>query len=225
MQTIYQEISSFTGTGLLMNLGVNGGAFTGNFLDLKKNGTSQFTVTNNGSVAIAGNITATGTLSVIATTTLGVASSNNGILSFMSAGNAFSTSLKSSSTQTSNIMLTLPGSVGSAGQVLTTDGAGGLFFNTLAGTLSGGTNGLLARWTGGTTLSSSLLADNGTVAGVNATSSTVTFNVQGTAGSNSPFNVASSTGTSLFTILANGNVGVGSSTPNYAFSVSEAPRL
>ena len=61
------------------------------------------------------------------------------------------------------------------------------------------------------TLIAPLIA-NGTVAGVNASSSTVSFNVQGT-GTLNPFNVSSSTGTSLLTVLPNGNVGVGSSSP------------
>jgi hypothetical protein len=52
------------------------------------------------------------------------------------------------------------------------------------------------------------IIDNGTVSGVNATSSTVNLNVQGT-GNLNPFNVASSTGTSLLTVSANGNVTVG----------------
>jgi hypothetical protein len=43
--------------------------------------------------------------------------------------------------------------------------------------------------------------------------------VQGGAGVN-PFNVASSTGVSLFTVLANGNVGIGSTTPAYNLGVA-----
>jgi hypothetical protein len=201
-----------------MNLGANGGSFTGSFMDLKKNGTTQFAVLNNGSISSLGNIAASGTLTVIGTTTLGVASVNNGLLSLLSEGNAFSTTLRSSSTQSSSLTFTLPGSLGSAGQMLTTDGTGGLSFTTLSGLLSGGINGLLARWTSGTTLSTGLLVDNGTVAGVNATSSSYTFTVRGSSATN-PFNVASSSGTSLLTVLANGNVGIGSSTPGAKLSI------
>jgi hypothetical protein len=79
------------------------------------------------------------------------------------------------------------------------------------------TNGYLSRWTG-SAFSNSVIRDNGTVAGVNATSSSYNFNIQGTAGVN-PFNVASSTGTSLLTVLQNGNVGIGTNAPNALLDV------
>jgi len=110
-------------------------------------------------------------------------------------------------------------SLGSAGMVLQTDGVTGVTWVSTSslgisgGSLSGGTTGKLAVWSSPTTLTSGLLLDNGTVAGVNATSTSYTFNVQGTSGTN-PFNVASSTGNPLFTVLQNGNVGIGTSTPN-----------
>ena len=63
-----------------------------------------------------------------------------------------------------------------------------------------------------------VIIDNGTVAGVNATSSTVSFNIQGS-GTLNPFNIASSTGTSLMTILANGTIGVGTTTPSTTFAI------
>src|SRR6185369_5035886 len=55
---------------------------------------------------------------------------------------------------------------------------------------------------------------DGTLVGYNATSSSISFNIQGTSGSsNTIFNVASSSGTSYLNVLANGNVGIGSTTP------------
>jgi hypothetical protein len=91
---------------------------------------------------------------------------------------------------------------------------------TPSGSISGGINGFLARWTSPTTVGTGVSIDNGLVAGINATSSSFVFNVQATSTSNTnPFNVASSTGASLFTILANGNVGVGSSTPGSLLSI------
>jgi hypothetical protein len=219
METIYHETSNFSGTGLLMNLGNTGGSFTGNFIDLKKNGTSQFTVLNNGGISSLGSIMASGTLAIVGTSTLGQPSSVAGVLSFYNASNAFTTTLRSSSTQAANLTFTLPATAGSAGQALTTDGAGGLYFGSVAGTISGGALGLVPRFTSSTTLATGLFIDNGTVAGVNASSSSFTFNVQGSAGVNA-FNVASSTGTSLFTILQNGNVGIGSSTPGATLSIT-----
>ncbi len=114
-------------------------------------------------------------------------------------------------------------SAGTNGMVLQTNGAGTQWVATSTlgiggGSLSGGTNGFLARWTSASTLSSGLFLDNATVAGVNATSSSFTFNVQGSSGVN-PFNVASSTGISLLTVLQNGNVGIGTSTPSQNLSV------
>lgn len=73
------------------------------------------------------------------------------------------------------------------------------------GSLSGGTNGQLPYWTSATSLSStSAMLYNGTVFGMNATSSTIGFNIQGTAGTNTIFNVASSSGVSLFSITPTG---------------------
>ncbi len=80
-------------------------------------------------------------------------------------------------------------------------------------TIGSGNTGYVARWNGANTLAQGLLIDNGTVAGINATSSTVTFNLQGTAGGNDIFNIASSSGTSILKVLANSRIGVNSSTP------------
>ena len=75
-----------------------------------------------------------------------------------------------------------------------------------------GTNGQSAYWTSATGNFRFFTLNNGTVVGVNATSSTVNLLVQGT-GSNIPFQVNTSTGTSLLTILGNGNVGIGTTGP------------
>jgi hypothetical protein len=87
--------------------------------------------------------------------------------------------------------------------------------------LAGGQPGFLSRWLTSTTLGTSSLIDTGIFSGVNATSSSFIFNVQAISGSNTnPFNVASSSGTSLLTVLANGNIGVGTSSPTAKLSVS-----
>ena len=88
--------------------------------------------------------------------------------------------------------------------------------------------GKVAVWTGQATLGNSLLFDNGTVAGVNATSSTITFNLQGTAGANDIFNVSSSTGISVLRVTNNQRVGIGSTSPTATLVVqgtSTAPTL
>lgn len=48
----YQETSSYTGTGLLMNFANGGGSSTGNFIDLQKAGTSRFNIDDTGAIAI-----------------------------------------------------------------------------------------------------------------------------------------------------------------------------
>lgn len=75
-----------------------------------------------------------------------------------------------------------------------------------SGSLSGGVNGQKAFWTSASTLGSSGDAfDNGVVSGVNATSSTVNFNIQGTS-TLDPFNVASSSSNSILKVLSTNGV-------------------
>jgi len=81
--------------------------------------------------------------------------------------------------------------------------------------------GKVAVWTGLATLGNGSLWDNGTVAGVNATSSTVAFNIQGTSAID-PFQVGTSTNTSMLIVKGNtGNVGIGTSTPPYTLTISK----
>ena len=61
-----------------------------------------------------------------------------------------------------------PNSDGTASQVLSTDGAGILSWNTITAGLAGsGTLNYLSKWTNGTTLGNSLIQDNGTSVGIN----------------------------------------------------------
>lgn len=98
--------------------------------------------------------------------------------------------------------------------------SGNLHNCTVSGALSGGTAGFAPYWTSATTLGVGKLIDNGTVIGMNATSSTIGFNIQGTAGTNSPFNVASSTGTSILTVTPTARVGINTSTPRTTLHVT-----
>lgn len=106
---------------------------------------------------------------------------------------------------------------GTTNQILASTGTSTLWVSTsslgLAPTSAiTGTIGRVARWVTTTTLGNGALYDNGTVAGVNATSSTVAFNVQGLSSLTSIFNVASSTGTSIFQIFSNGQALYGTTT-------------
>lgn len=89
------------------------------------------------------------------------------------------------------------------------------------GSLSGGINGFATIWNSGTTVTTGTLRDNGTVAGVNATSSTASFNVQGT-GTLNPFVVASSTGSKLLTVSPTGNIGIGTATPSEILDIYQS---
>ncbi len=102
------------------------------------------------------------------------------------------------------------------GQWLATDLTGKIIATTTfpSPVLSGGNNGLVARWTSTSALSTGLLRDNATVAGVNATSSTVTFNVQGNPGTSDIINVASSSGTSYFKVGSSGTSTIATTTMN-----------
>lgn len=116
---------------------------------------------------------------------------------------------------------------GTVGQILRSTGTSTLWVATSSlgfstGTVTGtGLIGKVASWLTSSSLGTGVLFDNGVVSGANATSSSFIFNVQATSTSNiSPFNVASSTGTSLLNVFANGNVGIGSTTPGSLLSLA-----
>ncbi len=153
---------------------------------------SGWDIANNILTGLTGlTVTSSSTLGFASTTALTVA--NNAYLNTFTANAGTTTN----ATTTNLAITSIIGStqclqVTSTGVVVGTGSACG------SGSLGGtGLDGYLARWTGASTLSTGLFRDNGTVAGVNATTSTTTFNIQATAGLN-PFTVASSTGARLF---------------------------
>jgi len=56
MATLFQQTSTFSGTGLLMDLARGGGTFNGNFVDFRNNEVSKFSVASTGQTYIAGNL-------------------------------------------------------------------------------------------------------------------------------------------------------------------------
>jgi hypothetical protein len=87
-----------------------------------------------------------------------------------------------------NTAYTFPMTDGTINQVLSTDGAGNLFWNTVSGGGGIGGSGILnrvARWTpDGATLGSSIIQDNGTVAGINGLTALVDFSIETASASN-----------------------------------------
>lgn len=96
-------------------------------------------------------------------------------------------------------------SAGSSGQVLQSTGTSTLWVTNSASGLSGsGTNGKVARFSAVSTVADGALLDNGTVAGINATTSTVSVNIQGGSGL-LPLRIASSTGNMMMQVGVDGS--------------------
>ena len=75
-------------------------------------------------------VTLQGPTAINGALTLGVASTTAGQLLFNNASNSFTTLLRSSSSQASNLAFTLPNTAGTSGQAMLTDGTGNLYFGT-----------------------------------------------------------------------------------------------
>lgn len=152
----------------------------------------------------------------------------NSILNNATSTNFFTTTGSSSLfriTNASTTSLTLVGSLydstnalGTLGQVLQATGTSTQWI-TSTGITGGGAKGKLAVYSSGTNIVSGITYDNGVVTGINATTSTSTFNIQGT-GILDIFHVASSSGASFFSVKSSGNVGIGTSTPFFALTVA-----
>src|ERR1035437_10314855 len=141
-------------------------------------------------VTIPGNVAINGTL------TLGSASTT-GQLIFRIASSSFTTLLQASSSQASNFTFTLPTTAGTAGQAMLTDGAGNLFFGNISS----------SQWLNGT--SGTISYSSGSI-GINTTTPLALLSIVGSSTPTAPlFDIASSTGASLFRVSPNGNVTVG----------------
>ena len=145
-------------------------------------------------VTIPGNVAINGTL------TLGSASTTGQLL-FHIASSSFTTLLQASSSQASNLTFTLPTTSGTAAQAMLTDGAGNLFFG----------NPGSSQWLNGT--SGTISYSSGSI-GINTTTPLALLSVVGSASSTAPlFDIASSSGTSLFRVNPNGTVTIGTTLP------------
>jgi len=175
--------------------------------------TSSLGITGGGAYNV---ISANGLISVSTTTALAtLTASTSPNFTAVSATNASTTNL----TVATNIYLPGVSNCNSSQYLQITSGifgcgtpAGG------GGSLSGGTTGKIAVWASSTALTTGLLLDDGTVSGVNATSTGTTFFVKGSVG-DKPFVVASSTGTALITVLPSGYTGIGYNNPQAPLEV------
>ena len=130
------------------------------------------------------------------TLTLGSASST-GQLIFRNASTSFTTTLQASSSQASNLTLTLPPTLGTSGQAMLTDGTGNLYFGDVAS----------SQWLSGA--SGTIYYNSGNV-GINTSTPTALLSLVGSSSSPaSLFNISSSSGASLFNVSGNGTVTVG----------------
>ncbi|MEK7765065.1 MAG: hypothetical protein AAB368_02395, partial [bacterium] len=116
------------------------------------------------------------------------------------------------STSTANTLTFIPGWTGQL--AVSRGGTGAASFAPGFSIVGNGTNAL----------ANGLIRDNGTVAGINGTSSTVSFLIQ-TGGGLDPFTISSTTSANYFTVKANGLVGIGSSSPIATLSVQGTSTL
>ncbi len=184
-------------------LSVQGSASVNPLVISSSTGSSLLTLSPGGNLTLAGNLTVTGTLAV-----------------------------NSATTTINGATYSWPSSLPLGNRILQSDSSGSLTWVSDqtggGGSVSGGLTGFVTTWASSTGLTYGRLIDNGTVAGVNATSSTITFNLQGSGGSNDIFDVSSSTGISVLRVSNNQRVGIGSSTPNATLVVegtSTSPTL
>lgn len=192
---LYSDVGSLLTAG--SNIAITGTSTIGitGIIPVTNGGTGTNTLA---SLTVGSGLSVSGGQNVLIGTSTTISLGSNVIttVSTGTVGNIFNIS-----TSTNSLTINLPFASGvNTGQLQASDWL--TFNNKLSGTL---TNGYLVRATGASTTSNSILLDNGTVAGVNATSSTYSFNVQGS-GALNPFQVTSSTGSSLFSIATNGNI-------------------
>jgi hypothetical protein len=210
-------ISAFTtgilhsnSSGLLSSTAVN--LSTGDVTGILPVANGGIGTTTLGSLTVGSNLSIIGGQQILigTSTTISLGSNVVATLATGTAGSAFNGSISGNT-----LTLNLPyASQSITGQLQAADWS--TFNNKLSGN---GTNGYVVHYTGASTTATGILLDNGTVAGVNATFSTIALNVQGSS-TLDPFQVASSNASSLLIVKANGNVGIGTTSPIALFTVA-----
>ena len=228
--------SNFTGDGILMNLANGSGTFTGNFVELRNCAGAacssvydKFIIKSDGSTGI-------GTSSPSAKLTVwGTGTSTAYLANFVNSASTTVLSMLENGTVTmGNGAFQYDGTTG----VTSIDSLdlGSMNFDTDAGlvtwvdmpvatTTAGIVNGYIAQLDGNPMLTVYGQTDGaGAIryksVGIGTSTPLATLAVMGEAGSRPAFDVASSTGASMFRVNANGNVGIGVSNPGYTLEVN-----
>ena len=193
--------ASSTATSTFAWFGINGSQFA-TTTAYSVGGKSDVTLIGAGNNLYIANASTTGKIAFLTggtstTTKTWLTIDSNGLVY---GSSTFFTNASTTNFKVSGMFRDSTNATGTTAMVLKSTGTSTIWVATsslgITATLSGGTGGSVAYWTSPTALSAGKLKDNGTVAGVNATSSTITFNVSGNGGTTDIFNVASSTGTS-----------------------------
>ncbi|HVY68164.1 MAG TPA: hypothetical protein VHA30_04705, partial [Patescibacteria group bacterium] len=218
-------VAGVNATSSSYTFNIQGSSGVNPFRIASSSGSSLFTVAVNGSTTIAslgtGIVRSSSGSLYNGAIALGSADVS-GILGIANGGTGISTAptVSGQLLMASSTGWTVGSLVAGANITITTSTPGQIIIaSTGGGSLSGGTSGYVARWTSSTTVSSGILLDNGTVAGVNATSSGVTFNLKAGAGA-TPLQVASSSGNILLAVDSGGNVGIGATSTVAGLEIS-----
>lgn len=203
-------VNSYSFLGLQnSNTNISGTSFNGLFLNSPLYATTTF-----GSAANVGNllgmVNTDGPILFETTTTTGTST-----ISFVTG---------SSSTAATRLTIAANGSttLSSLGTGNLCSASGSLYNCVVSGALSGGSNGENAYWTSASTLGASGdFFDNGTVSGVNATSSTQNFTVQGTGSTNLPFVVNASSTSLVLAVTAGNRVEINTTTAVSTLSLAQ----
>ena len=214
-------VLSTTTSSTLLTLNQTG---TGKLFGVQKSGTELFTILNNGNVGIGTTtpistfaLTGTGGTNpfTIASSTgaqlfnilqngnIGIGSSTPGSLFSVAGDISFTGALRVS------------GNAGTNGMVLQTTGTGAQWVATSTLGITGG-SGTSAFTAGNGLIYNATSTD---LVGIGTSTPYTTLTIQGKGGTN-PFTIASSTGAQLFTILQNGNVGIGTSNPAFSLQAT-----
>ncbi len=205
-------------TGLLINQIDTASPGTSNILDLQRNGISRFRVNNGGDLTMAGGIYANSFMPTnVSVNWIAQLRDPNYQFQFLDVSSSPKLVINNNGnvgigTANPNEILEVNGNIQANSYKIS--GATILSGNSSVALGSAGATGNVSLKTvAGTGLYVTKSSDSSyNLVGVNTTSPTAIFTIQATS-TVAALNIVSSTGASMFTVLANGNVGIGTSSP------------